>query len=191
MRITFPSAIFKSALLWKIFQWSKDNRSDIVRMPRKRKATLAVLIGELPTNLLHFSAFIHRMVLAQTVLISPELQESPIKDVLEQGLSCFLFTKRFTRNSSKCGCACFGALGGSVCLCWTSPAAPLAQLLITTMFASDQLHHNYEMSRRDVGGNFRLNCRCMEAASPAAEQKGETGCCFSVTAAAALKNRAK
>lgn len=120
------------------------------------------------------------MVLAQTVLISPELQESPVKDVLDPGLSCFLFTKRFARNSRKRGCACFGALGSSACLCWTSPAAPLAQLLITTMFASDQLHHNYGMSRRDAGGNFRLNCRCMEAASPATEQQGETGVAVSV-----------
>lgn len=44
MLITFPSAIFKSELLWKIFQLRIDNRWDSVREPRRRNATLAARI---------------------------------------------------------------------------------------------------------------------------------------------------
>lgn len=62
----------------------------------------------------HLQAFIHRTVRAQTLLISPELEQSSLKDVSDPRLSCFLFTELFAANGRKCGLHVWGL---SACLC--------------------------------------------------------------------------
>lgn len=75
----------------------------------------------------HFYRFLHRMVLPQTGLISPELKKNPVQDVLDRRLSWVHIHSKQQKMSRV------------FVFRWSSRS--------TAMFASYQLHHNYKISR--------------------------------------------